>query len=113
VYDEVVACICRELGAERFLAERIDGRHLSIAEAIALARIGPPAIASAPEPALLTAREREVLRLLAEGRSNRDIAAQLFISAGTVKAHVANILAKLDLPSRTAAAAYAHRAKLA
>lgn len=115
VYDSLVTRIASELGAERFQTERDAGRRLSIEDAMALIRIEAPApTAMAPEPAAaLTAREREVLRLLAEGQSNRDIAAQLFISAGTVKVHVASILAKLDLPSRTAAAAYAHRLKLA
>jgi LuxR family maltose regulon positive regulatory protein len=53
----------------------------------------------------LTAREIEVLRLLAAGASNSDIAARLFISGHTVKRHVANLLQKLDASSRTQAAA--------
>jgi DNA-binding CsgD family transcriptional regulator len=53
----------------------------------------------------LTAREREVLRLIAEGRSNREIGAALFISAKTASVHVSNILAKLGVASRTEAAA--------
>ena len=61
----------------------------------------------------LTAREIEVLRLVAAGRSNRDIAAELFISAKTASVHVSNILAKLNATSRTEAAAIAHRAGLA
>jgi DNA-binding CsgD family transcriptional regulator len=61
----------------------------------------------------LTAREAEVLRLVAAGRSNRDIAAELFISVKTVSVHVSNILAKLNAGSRTEAAAIAHRAGLA
>ena len=55
----------------------------------------------------LTPREVEVLRLVARGRSNREIADELFISVLTVKRHVNQILAKLDQPSRTAAALYA------
>ena len=58
----------------------------------------------------VTAREREVLRLLAEGLTNRQIAERLVVSEHTVHRHVTNILRKLDLPSRTAAAAYAVRA---
>jgi NarL family two-component system response regulator LiaR len=57
----------------------------------------------------LTAREREVLRLLVEGRSNGEIAETLFVGVRTVRAHVASILAKLDMPTRTAAATYAVR----
>jgi DNA-binding NarL/FixJ family response regulator len=60
----------------------------------------------------LTSREREVLRLVAEGRNNRDIAAALFISPKTASVHVSNILAKLGVSSRTQAAAIAHRSGL-
>jgi DNA-binding CsgD family transcriptional regulator/tetratricopeptide (TPR) repeat protein len=60
----------------------------------------------------LTAREQEVLRLVAEGRSNRDIAEELFISAKTASVHVSNILAKLGVASRGEAAATAHRLRL-
>ena len=59
-------------------------------------------------PASGLTRELEVLRLVAAGRSNGEIAAMLFISVPTVKRHVSTILAKLDLPSRPAAAAFAH-----
>jgi DNA-binding CsgD family transcriptional regulator len=61
----------------------------------------------------LTGRELEVLRLVAAGRSNRDIAAELFISAKTASVHVSNILAKLGVHTRVEAAAIAHRAGLA
>ena len=57
----------------------------------------------------LTARELEVLRLVAIGRSNRDIAAELFISAKTASVHVSNILAKLGVSNRGEAAAAARR----
>jgi DNA-binding CsgD family transcriptional regulator/tetratricopeptide (TPR) repeat protein len=58
---------------------------------------------------LLTPREREVLGLVAAGRSNGQIAEALFISVKTASVHVSNILAKLGVPSRTAAAAWAHQ----
>jgi DNA-binding CsgD family transcriptional regulator/tetratricopeptide (TPR) repeat protein len=57
----------------------------------------------------LTPREAEVLALVSQGRSNRDIAQQLFISAKTVSVHVSNILAKLDAAGRTEAVAIARR----
>lgn len=60
-----------------------------------------------PEP--LTDREMEVLHLLAQGQSNREIAQNLIIGEKTVKTHVSNILAKLGVPSRTQAALYAVR----
>jgi DNA-binding NarL/FixJ family response regulator len=60
----------------------------------------------------VTRREQDVLRLLAEGLTNRQIAARLVISEHTVHRHVTNILRKLDLPSRTAAAAQAARSGL-
>ena len=63
-------------------------------------------------PTSLTARELEVLRLLASGRTNRAIAADLFISEKTVARHVANIFNKLGLSSRSAATAYAYQHQL-
>jgi DNA-binding NarL/FixJ family response regulator len=62
----------------------------------------------APEsPEVLTERETEVLRLLAQGQANKEIARALNIGEKTVKTHVSNILAKLNVPSRTQAALYA------
>ncbi|WP_027052604.1 alpha/beta fold hydrolase [Mesorhizobium erdmanii] len=61
------------------------------------------------EPAVLTVRESEVVSLVADGKSNAAIAAELRLSEHTVKRHVANILLKLDLPSRAAAAAFSVR----
>ena len=60
-------------------------------------------------PETLTERETEVLRLLAQGRSNKEIAQALIIGEKTVKTHVSNILAKLNVPSRTQAALFAVR----
>ena len=62
-----------------------------------------------PIPDELSQREMEVLRLLAAGKSNRDIADALFISLNTVATHVRNILTKTDCANRTEAAAYALR----
>lgn len=61
----------------------------------------------------LTDREREVLRLVADGATNREIGSKLFISENTVSFHMKNILAKLHLKNRAQAAAYAIRAGLA
>jgi len=61
----------------------------------------------------LTQRELEVLRLIAQGHENKDIAGQLVISEATVRTHVSNILGKLHLASRTQAALYALREGLA
>jgi len=66
---------------------------------------------SVPQPRL-TDREMEVLKLVAKGRNNRDIAKELFISENTVKNHIRNILEKLHLHSRMEAVVYAVREKL-
>ncbi len=63
----------------------------------------------APDPAGLTRREMEVLRLVAQGLSDKEIATRLVLSRHTVHRHIHSILTKLDRPSRTAAAAYAVR----
>ena len=73
----------------------------------------PGADAADSAPFGLTARELEVLQLVAAGRSNREIAAELFISAKTASVHVSNILAKLNVASRGEAAATAYRHGLA
>jgi len=70
----------------------------------------PAQSASLPTPAKLndlTEREREVLRLIARGATNREIAEELVISEGTVKNHISNILGRLNVRDRTQAAIYA------
>ncbi|GAA4935023.1 response regulator [Actinoplanes utahensis] len=74
--------------------------------ALLLARVRPQW--SAPR-ALLSAREHEVLTLIAEGRTNREAAAALFLSEATVKTHLLHIYAKLEVPDRASAVAAAHR----
>src|SRR5687768_6467344 len=64
----------------------------------------------APEsPETLTERETDVLRLLAQGKANKEIAAALFIGENTVKTHVSSVLVKLGVQSRTQAALYARQ----
>jgi DNA-binding CsgD family transcriptional regulator len=91
---------CRGLGAAR-TTRRID---------TLAGKLGSDWPAAAPGG--LTARELEVLRLVAEGKSDREIGEILFISPRTVMRHVSNILGKLQVESRTAAAAYALRREL-
>jgi DNA-binding CsgD family transcriptional regulator len=67
---------------------------------------------SATDPFALTRRERDVLRQLVEGRSDKEIADALYIGARTVQTHVANLLAKLDVHNRAEAAAVAVRKNL-
>ena len=70
-------------------------------------------VRSPDSPEKLTDRETEVLKLIARGLSNKDIATRLVVSEKTVKTHVSNLLTKLNLPSRTQAALYALKEGLA
>ncbi|WP_329602942.1 helix-turn-helix transcriptional regulator [Actinomadura soli] len=99
------------LGAAAELADRLGAAPLG--EQIAdLQRRTRTRRTDESAPLGLTPREFEVLRLVAEGRSNRDIAEALFISVKTASVHVSNILGKLDVASRGEAAATAHRLSL-
>jgi DNA-binding CsgD family transcriptional regulator len=121
-YTRHLAAAQAGLAAARFAAAWEAGRAMALEEAIAEALADPPAGA---EPATgpsgagaararggaagLTAREAEVLRLLAGGRSNRGIAADLVLSVRTVERHIANIYAKAGVHNRAEATGYAAR----
>ncbi|HET7035745.1 MAG TPA: response regulator transcription factor [Thermomicrobiaceae bacterium] len=117
LHERTSAAARQALGEAAFAAAYEYGTRLPqeqvLAEvkAVLAAAAALPAAGSSPDPASgtgLTRREREVLRLVAAGRSNREIADTLFVTVPTVKRHLTNILAKLGLPSRSAATAYAH-----
>ena len=96
--------------AARWLAE---GRRLSPEEAVALVLANEPDDAPPPGPRpTLTRRETEVAALVARGLTNRDIAAQLFLSVRTVEVHVDHILTKLGFRTRTQLAGWAYEAGL-
>lgn len=82
--------------------------HPTIARKL-LQEVAQPTAGLEPAPEVLTAREMAVLRLIAQGMSNQEIAGELAVSEATVRAHVSRILAKLHLASRTQAALYAVR----
>ncbi len=111
--DHLLTPARRTLGAAASAAAWEEGRQWSQERALAEALPpSPTRVASSRLSTVgqtLTPRERDVLRLLAEGRSNQEIAAALSISRLTAKTHVERILAKLDVRSRATAAAYAHQ----
>ncbi len=112
--DDVAAAERRarsHLGEAGYEAARAAGSALTRDQAIdaALVVLSTPAAGHS----LLSRREREVLRLIAQGHSNQEIADALYISIRTVKAHVTNIFTKIDVSSRAAAAAWAHRHEMA
>ncbi len=107
------------MGAESFEAEYAAGRALGLAGALAslvreagAAGQARSAALSGEATSVLTPRELDVLRLVAQGLSNQQIAQRLVLSEHTVHRHLANILRKLNLPSRAAAAARGVRAGL-
>jgi non-specific serine/threonine protein kinase len=109
------------LGDAAFAAAEEAGRSLSLEQAMAEAAAFLASVAEQPTPvpsvapadrgpaAGLTPREREVLRLLAEGLTDREIAGALFVGPGTVRTHLTSIFGKLDAGTRTAAVTAARR----
>jgi non-specific serine/threonine protein kinase len=113
-HQQVLASVRTAMGEEAFAMAFAAGASLplddAIAESLAELSTSDPAEASSAASAFsLTSREGEVLRLLVDGRTDREIAAALSISPRTVGGHVTNLLAKLGVESRTSAAAFAVR----
>lgn len=117
---ELLAAIKAVAAGGRYLGEEVASKLLSgLTEPGAPSGVGHPmgqqAAPERPKPAsqdtgllyALTAREMDVLKQLAQGLDNKEIAARLYLSEKTVKTHVASILQKLDVKSRTQAALYA------
>jgi DNA-binding CsgD family transcriptional regulator len=107
----LVALACRDLGDEETATLELEGARAAferLGAAPDLARVDAlTSSSSGPDTHGLTGRELEVLRLVASGKSNREIAATLVISEHTVARHVQNIFAKVNVSSRAAAGAFA------
>jgi LuxR family maltose regulon positive regulatory protein len=99
----------REAKAAQEILRGLGARVEAERAGMLLRELERPIPSTAGRPDGLTAREVAVLRLIAEGRSNQEVARALFVSEFTIKRHVANILTKLELRTRAAAAAYAAR----
>jgi DNA-binding CsgD family transcriptional regulator len=120
-YEEAQTCVLMAVVYERRGDQ--DGRRLELdlarklftqlSAAASVARLPPPLEAAAKQAAgSLSAREAQVLRLLAAGKTNREVAESLFISEKTVARHVSNIFDKLGVSSRTGATAWAYQHNL-
>jgi predicted ATPase/DNA-binding CsgD family transcriptional regulator/transcriptional regulator with XRE-family HTH domain len=111
-HERIIAAVQARLSDPAFVAAWETGRAMTLDEAVtyALEADTEPEPASPTDAATgLTPRELEVLRMVADGRSDKEIASSLSISPHTVMRHVQNVLTKLDLSSRTAAATWAVR----
>jgi DNA-binding NarL/FixJ family response regulator len=100
---DLIAAVRAAAAGDALLAPSVTRRLIE-----AFARRPPEASPSPSQLASLTARERDVLMLLARGRSNAEIASVLFVSEATVKTHVGNLLAKLGLRDRVQAVILAY-----
>ncbi len=117
-HDQIIAKLRKTLGEERFAEEWSIGRLMAIEQTIeAAAEVGGSGstslqVNSKAEDIGLTPREIEVLRVLVDGKSTNEIAEMLFISPRTVSTHIASILGKLGVPTRSAAVAMVMRSDL-
>ena len=116
-YDRAMAAARTQLGEKAFAAAWAQGRIMTPEQALAAKAMIPtpfptkptstPLMKSSPHPAGLSAREVEVLRLVAQGLTNEQVAEQLVISARTVNTHLTSIYSKIGVSSRSAATRYA------
>jgi non-specific serine/threonine protein kinase len=120
-HDEAKAAARAALGEQSFAARCAAGRQLRLNDAVALAltitvpdpgRAVPDRHGASLGAPNLTARQVEVLRLLSQGKTDREIAAVLFLSRRTVQDHVSHLIARLGVANRTEAAAVAMRDRL-
>src|SRR5205823_8813277 len=117
-YEQAVATAQAQLGEKAFAAAWAQGRTMTPEQALAaedqplLPTPTPPARPAATSPDGLTAREVEVLRLLAQGLTSAQIAEQLILSLHTIHAHLRTIYSKLGVTSRSAATRYAFEHQL-
>lgn len=113
----LIACACRELGDETSAVMDLEAAHAEFLELGAAPGAAWAASlmqhSSSAQEGPLTSREREVLRLVASGKGNRAIAAELYLSEKTVARHLSNIFLKLGVTSRAAATSYAYEHGLA
>jgi ATP/maltotriose-dependent transcriptional regulator MalT len=113
-YEPAVAAARTQLGAKVFEAAWTEGRTMTLAQVLAapVQTATAPARPSPMYPAGLTVREVEVLRLVARGQTNEQVAEQLVISPRTVNTHLTSIYGKIGVSSRSAATRYAIEHKL-
>jgi DNA-binding CsgD family transcriptional regulator len=112
---ELVGLACRALGDDETATLELDAARAAFAQLEAApdaARVDAHLAPARSSPHGLTSRELDVLRLVASGRSNKQIAGELVISEHTVARHMQNIFTKLDVTSRTAAASFAFEHEL-
>ena len=107
--DDLVAAVRAIAGGHALLAPEVTRRV--IARFAGESRTAPPAVPPVPA-AELTAREQEVLALVARGLSNAEIAGQLFLGEATVKTHVSRVLTKLGVRDRVQAVVHAYETGL-